>query len=107
MALSNTQSELTALEWGFHALGSGLDCKAYAGAVGRARTTVQREVYAAEVASSVPISGHALASQVTQLAEIHAAPKGLWPALVAELVAKDWSAEIEAMADAMRLCVEE
>jgi hypothetical protein len=82
----NAQGELSALEKGMHALRSGMDVKAYAASVGRARTTVQREAYAAEVASAVPIDGHELDQLSTHLVEIHAAPQWLWPALVRALL---------------------
>jgi len=65
---------------------SGMDVKAYAASVGRARTTVQREAYAAEVASAVPINGHELDQLSTHLVEIHAARRWLWPALVHGMV---------------------
>ncbi|HWY83107.1 MAG TPA: hypothetical protein VNY10_14475 [Roseiarcus sp.] len=57
--------------------------KAYAESVGRARTTVQNEVYAAEVEEAVPNVGH---GQFIQLVEIHAAPEWLWSALVSAMV---------------------
>jgi hypothetical protein len=50
---ANAQSELTARERGMHALHSGMDVKAYAESVVRARTTVQDEVKAARVADAV------------------------------------------------------
>lgn len=93
LVLANTQGELSALERGTHALHSGMDVKAYAEAVGRARSTVHREVYAADVAQAVPISGNDLNRYVTQLAELHAAPSWLWPALAAELMARGWTVE--------------
>jgi hypothetical protein len=40
LVTSNAQGELSALERGLHALNSGMDVKAYAGSVGRARTTI-------------------------------------------------------------------
>jgi predicted outer membrane protein len=84
----NTQGELTALERGLHALHrpEGMDVKAYAASIGRARTTVQRETYAAAVASAVPINGHELDDFSTHMVEIHAAPAWLWPTLVAAML---------------------
>ena len=90
---SNAQGELTPLERGMHALRSGMDVKAYAGSVGRAHSNVVREVYAARVASSVSDIGNDLSDRTSHLAELHAAPSWLWPALVAELVAKGWTVE--------------
>jgi hypothetical protein len=43
LVLHNAQSELSPLERGMHALHSGMDVKAYAASVGRARTSVQDE----------------------------------------------------------------
>jgi protein gp37 len=84
---SNTQSELTPLERGFHALRSPLDCKGYAKETGRARTSVQKELHAAEVATAVPDIGHGLSEKVHHLVEIHVAPEWLWSALVERLLA--------------------
>ena len=90
---SNAQSELTALERGLHALHSGLDAKSYAAGVGRAHTTVHNEVKAARVASATVDTdvgiGHA--KLFSQLVEIHAAPRWLWPALVDRLILDEWT----------------
>jgi ParB-like chromosome segregation protein Spo0J len=83
---ANAQSELTALERGMHALHSGMDVKAYAEGVGRARSTVHNEVYAADVASTVPHMGNELSGYYKALVEIHAAPRWLWSALVSRMV---------------------
>jgi hypothetical protein len=84
-------AELTALERGLHALHSSMDVKAYAGSVGRARTTVQDEVKAARVASSVTDIRHDLWQHFAKLVEIHAAPAWLWPALVAAMLPCPWA----------------
>ena len=90
LVLANTQGELHPLEEGKHAAESGLDLKSYAEAVGRARTSVSNEVLAARVASVVTNIGHAdLDARWIALREIHAAPSWLWPALAAELVARE------------------
>lgn len=95
LARSNTHGELTALERGRHALGSGMDGKSYAASVGRPQQTVAREVCAARVAQSVPIDGCGdLSPFTTHLSEIHGAPSWLWPALVARLVAEGWTVEV-------------
>jgi hypothetical protein len=60
--------------------------------VGRAHTTVHREVSAAEV-SSVTNVGHDLSEQFQTLVEIHAAPGWLWSALVTAMVDGEWSVE--------------
>lgn len=91
LALCNTHGELTPLERGMHALKSGMDVKAYAEKVGRARTTVQDEVKAARVAASVTDIRHDVSHNI--LAAIHAAPSYLWPALVEAAAADDWTVE--------------
>jgi hypothetical protein len=60
--------------------------KAYAVGVGRARSTVHDEVYAAEVAEAVPDIRNSLSRHFAKLVEIHAAPAWLWPALVAAML---------------------
>ena len=94
LATSNAQGELSPLERGMHALNSGMDVKGYAASVGRARTSVQHEVYAAAVATAVPHVGHGeITDKTRHLDEIHAAPSWLWPALVAAMLAKGWNVE--------------
>jgi ParB-like chromosome segregation protein Spo0J len=93
LVLANSQSELLPLERGLHALRSGLDVKAYAETVGRARTTVHQEVYAARVAQSVPHVRNELHDRTRHLAELHAAASWLWPALVARLIAEGWNVD--------------
>lgn len=94
LVLANTQGELHPLEEGLHALGSGLDVKAYAAAIGKARTTLQDRVKAARVFQAVTDIRHdAIKDRWPHLAELHAAPAWLWPALAAELVARGWTVE--------------
>ena len=81
-----------ALERGIHALNSGMDVKAYAASVGRERTTVLRETYAAEVASVCHVA-HDLSDQFRALSEVHAAPRWLWSALVSAMVESKWTLE--------------
>jgi hypothetical protein len=90
---ANAQSELTALERGMHALHSGMEVKAYAESIGRARTSVSSEVLAARVADAVTHVGHDLSSHFKALVEIHAAPRWLWPALVEKMVADSMTVE--------------
>jgi ParB-like nuclease domain len=90
LATSNSQGELTALERGGHALHSGMEIKAYAESVGRARQTVDMEVQAARVADAVLHVQHDLADRWRCLREIHAAPYWLWPSLVPALLDKHW-----------------
>ncbi len=53
LVLHNAQSELEPLEEGMHALDSGMDQKAYAAKVGKARATLQDRWHAAEVFRTV------------------------------------------------------
>jgi ParB-like chromosome segregation protein Spo0J len=93
LVLANSQSELSALERGLHALRSGLDVKAYAETVGRARTTVHQEVYAARVAQSVPHVRNELHDRTRHLAELHAAASWLWPTLVGRMTQRNWTVD--------------
>lgn len=90
---ANAQSELTALERGMHALHSGMDVKAYAAAIGRAQRSVYNEAQAAKVADAVADVGNDLTACFSQLVEIHAAPRWLWPALVEKMVADGMTVE--------------
>ena len=76
-----------------HALHSGMDVKAYAESVGRARTTISSEVRGAAVADLVTDIGHDLSKHFSQLVEIHAAPRWLWSALVGKMVADEMTVE--------------
>lgn len=82
LALANSQGELSPLERGMHALHSGMEVKAYAAMVGRAGSTVAQEYRAAKVATAVMHVHNDLSDLTRHLAEIHAAPEWLWPALV-------------------------
>jgi ParB family chromosome partitioning protein len=93
LVLNNAQGELTALERGMHALHSGMDVKAYADGVGRARKSVSNEVLAARVADAVADVGHGLSAHFSQLIEIHAAPKWLWAALVSHMIGNSLTVE--------------
>jgi ParB/RepB/Spo0J family partition protein len=93
LVLANSQSELSPLERGIHAIKSGLDTKAYAEAVHEDRLKVQRRVMAARVAAVFNSEHAALAERWFQLVEIHAAASWLWPALVARLIADGWNVD--------------
>lgn len=95
LVTSNAQSELTPLERGMHALRSGMDVKAYAESVGRAkqRRNVHNEVMAARVAKFVEDVFHDLSKYFSQLVEIHAAPGWLWSALVVAMTEEGWTVE--------------
>jgi hypothetical protein len=69
LVLANSQSELSPLERGRHALKSGLDTKAYAEAVHEDRLKVQRRVMAARVAAVFNGEHAALAERWFQLVE--------------------------------------
>jgi hypothetical protein len=85
---SVAQGELSALERGMHALGAvekgkhGKSVKAYAEAIGRPERSVAREVAAASVLKTAKFANVGeLLGYAVHLAEIHAAPSWLWPAL--------------------------
>lgn len=95
LVLCNAQGELHPLEEGMHALQSGLNDSEYARQVGKPRPTVVKRILSASVAQVVlrktslgdlfPFWGH--------LFDIHPAPEWLWPALVQQLLAEDWTVE--------------
>lgn len=93
LVLENTQSELHPLEEGKHAAASGMDLKAYAEKVGKARTTLSDKVKAFRVLSVTHVRHADIRDRWRCLAEIHAAPSWLWRALVDELVAAEWTVE--------------
>jgi hypothetical protein len=93
LVLANSQSELSPLEHGMHAVKSGLDIKAYAAAAQVDRLKVQRRVMAARVAAVFTGEHAALVDRWFHLVEIHAAASWLWPALVDRLLAEGWNVE--------------
>jgi hypothetical protein len=102
LVTSNSQSELTPLERGLHALGATVKgdpekgVRAYAGRVGRTQQIVAREVAAARVwkAYNLGCKQAPIDLSAKALAEIHAAPEWLWPALVERLVVDGWTVEV-------------
>lgn len=92
LALNNAQGELHPLEVGMHALNSGMTIRDYAKAAGIAENTIGARVKAARV-FSVTHMGDATSDDFRHLAEIHAAPRWLWSALVAALIDKEWSVD--------------
>jgi ParB-like chromosome segregation protein Spo0J len=102
LVLANSQSELLPLERGIHALQSGVGVREYARSIERAPSLVVRERQAAEVFTWVNGDAALLTDKAKQLAEIHAAPPWLWPALVTRLVAEGWNVDT-ARAQAGRL----
>ena len=109
LALCNAQGELHPIERGMHALGfvdksmPGRSAKAYAERAGREKEirNVLREIDAADVLLTVGASAN-FAGSWSPLAELHSAPRWLWPALVSRLVAEGWSVE-QARKEAQRL----
>ena len=98
LALCNAQGELHPLEEGLHALGSGLDQKAYAEKIGKARTTLQHRWHAAEVLSVVPDVGHDQAKNSWRaIAELFSAPRWLWKPFVSRLVGEGWTWRLPAV----------
>lgn len=93
LVLNNAQGELSPLEVGLHAIGSGMTQQAYADATGMVRRTLTDRVCAAKVASLGGYPPKDFADRWQQLSVIHAAPPWLWPSLVARLIADDWTVE--------------
>ena len=79
LALCNAQGELHPLEVGLHALRSGLTQEAYGKAIGLSQDSISIRVKAGRVASTTRV---VIPDRWRHLAEIHAAPAWLWPALV-------------------------
>jgi ParB-like chromosome segregation protein Spo0J len=95
LVTSNTQSELSPLEHGLHALRalrSGMEITVYAASIRRAHKTVYDEVYAAKVAETVPHVRNELPKiHYKKLVAIHVAPPWLWPALVVAMLGQRWT----------------
>ncbi|NCA71891.1 MAG: DUF5131 family protein [Sphingobacteriia bacterium] len=94
LVLCNTQSELHALEEGKHAADSGMDLKAYAEASGKAYKALYNKATAYRVASVSHVGIADIRDQWRNLAEIHAAPRWLWSALVAEMTRSTWTVAV-------------
>jgi hypothetical protein len=96
LALNNAQGELSPLEIGLHSLGSPLGVREYAKALGISHTGHIFQRQAAEVVTHVTTDQKApseYSDKTRHLSEIHAAPRWLWPALVAGLVEDGWTVE--------------
>ena len=93
LVLCNTQSELSALERGIHALHSGVSGSEYARSVGRTQQSVALEIQAAKVYEATTHVVTKVQAQLAwrNLAEIHAAPQWLWTALVQQMIADSWT----------------
>jgi hypothetical protein len=83
-----------------------MDLKAYAEASGKARTTLTDKVKAYRVMSVTDIRHDDAQAYWSCLAQAHAAPEWLWPALVSQMVGDRVmpSAKPEALRDAMANC---
>lgn len=87
-ALNNAQGELHPLEVGMHALKSGFSQAVYGKQMGLSQQSISLRSAAAAVAV-VALTTHVvadLADRWRHLAEIHAAPRWLWKALVGALI---------------------
>ena len=93
LVLCNTQSELHPLEEGKHAAESGMDLKAYAERAGKARTTLADKLKAWRVLSVTHVRHEDITDSWRNLAEIHAAPKWLWAALVEKMIEDAWTVQ--------------
>lgn len=93
LVLCNTQSELHALEEGKHAAESGMSIREYAEKLGTgSKSAIDRKVSAARVMSACPDIGTENARRTwSNLAEIHAAPEWLWPALAGQMIEEAWT----------------
>ena len=94
LALNNAQGELSPLEVGLHALGSKKSVREYARETGAKPANIQDRMEAAKVAEQcrhMPTAD--LSKYWRHLAELHAAPQWLLPALVSALVANEWTVE--------------
>lgn len=90
LVLCNTQSELHPLEEGLHSLRSGKSQSQYARETGKTRENIKLRENSAKVYES----GRCLPEWRkwwSNLAEIHAAPEWLWPAMAARMVEGDWT----------------
>jgi ParB-like chromosome segregation protein Spo0J len=90
LALNNAQGELSPLEVGLHTLHSGLSQTEYGKQMGLSQPSISIRMRAAEVADITRVIN---ADSWRHLAEIHAAPRWLWRALVAQMVADGWTVE--------------
>ena len=94
LVLCNTQSELHPLEEGKHAAQSGMDLKSYAERAGKARTTLADKVKAYRVLDVTHVRHDQIREVWRNLAEIHAAPKWLWPAMVETMLQNSWTVAV-------------
>jgi hypothetical protein len=92
LVLCNTQSELHPLEIGKHAVESGQSMSAYAKNLNLSNKNMTLRSNAYEVYTVLPYRNLSDLDGWTRLAEIHAAPEWLWPAMVAQMIEGEWTA---------------
>lgn len=68
-----------------------MDLKAYTEAAGKARSTLKDKLHAYRVLSVAHVRHEDIRDSWRNLAEIHAAPRWLWPALVARMLEGQWT----------------
>jgi site-specific DNA-methyltransferase (adenine-specific) len=100
LVCSNAQGELSPLEIGlhaFHAVPAGKGGRGqrgglaeYARAIGKDKSHVSRLRQAGEVAETVE-SAQRFLEHATHLAEVHGAPRELWPDLAEAVLARKWT----------------
>jgi hypothetical protein len=87
IVLNNAQGELTPLEIGIHALGSGLSARDYSDRIGISPTSIAERRMAATVLSDCSdIRTPDVVKRWQHLSAIHSAPQWLWSALVDAIV---------------------
>ena len=94
LVLCNTQSELHPLEEGKHAAQSGMDLKSYAERAGKNGRTLHDKVKAWRVLANVHVHIESARDAWRNLAEIHAAPKWLWRAMVETMLHNSWTVAV-------------
>lgn len=93
LVLCNTQSELHPLEEGKHAAESGMDLKAYAERAGKPYKALYNKLTAYRVAAVSHVGNETFLDSWRNLAEIHAAPKWLWSAMVEKMIEDGWTVQ--------------
>jgi ParB/RepB/Spo0J family partition protein len=94
LVLCNTQSELSEIEIGRHAKESGYTQTEYSKTVGKSQQSVSLWIKAADVYHTCGTEHPDLSASWRNLAEIHAAPKWIWAALVEKMVEDGWTVQV-------------
>lgn len=82
------------IEEGKHAAQSGMDLKSYAERAGKAQTTLRNKLMAFRVATESHVGFGQVRECWRNLAEIHAAPKWLWRAMVETMLHNSWTVAV-------------